>query len=85
MRRPRASCVRPMRLAMRRNASPVRANGNRSGKCRPSQADQAKGLARAVVRSGGHAVGASDGPALVGVMLDSLPRPGEQRSPIALE
>ena len=46
---------------------------------------QAKGLARAVVRSGGHAVGASDGPALVGVMLDSLPRPGEQRSPIALE
>ena len=45
---------------------------------------QAKGLARAVVRSGGHAVGGAEGPALVSVMLGALPRSGEQRSPIAL-
>ena len=45
---------------------------------------QAKGLARAVFRSGGHAVGGAEGPALVSVMLGALPRSGEQRSPIAL-
>ena len=45
---------------------------------------QAKGLARAVVRSGGHAVGGADGPALVSAMLGALPRSGEQGSPIAM-
>jgi type IV secretory pathway VirJ component len=34
---------------------------------------QAAGLARAMVRNGGHAVGGSDGPAVVGAMLAAIP------------
>jgi type IV secretory pathway VirJ component len=41
---------------------------------------QAGGLARAVVRSGGHAVHGSDGPALVDVILGGLPSSGSESS-----